>query len=70
MEWTPEGFKFFVDGKITDDELKVPEEGLWKLVAGRDKDKGKEQGHPWRTGSKIAPFDQPVTIAETIFFSF
>jgi len=62
MEWTPNGFKFFVDGKITDSQLNVPEEGLWKLVVGRDKGKGKEQGHPWSTGSKIAPFDQPVAI--------
>ncbi len=63
MEWTPTGFKFFVDGKITDDQLKVPEEGLWKLIV--DKEKGKKLDHPWRTGSKIAPFDQPVTIIKT-----
>ena len=60
MEWTPNGFNFFVDGKMTDDQLKVPEEGLLrKLVVGRDK--GKYQDHPpTRTRSKMAPFDQPV----------
>lgn len=56
-EWSPEGFKFFVDGKLVG-KLQVPEGGLWKLAI----DGGTRGDHPWISGSPIAPFDQPVSL--------
>ena len=60
MDWTPTGFKFYVDGEKIG-QLKVPEGGLWKLVAN---DTSKPKDHPWTAGSKMAPFDKPVSITE------
>lgn len=55
-EWSPEGFKFLVDGKLVG-QLQVPEGGLWKYAIGDETKKD----NPWVSGSPIAPFDQPVS---------
>lgn len=55
MDWTAEGFSFFFDGEFVG-SLKPPAGGLWKMVLDDEK-----SDNPWKRGSKMAPFDQPVS---------
>lgn len=58
-EWSSEGFKFFVDSKLVG-QLQAPEGGLWKNAVGD----ATKQNNPWISGSRMAPFDQPVSACE------
>jgi len=56
--WSPEGVKFYIDGTLVKQVL-APKNGLWKL--GMD-DETNRRNNPWIPGSRMAPFDQPVSL--------
>ena len=60
MNWTADGISFFFDGHFVG-SLKPPPQGLWKMVL----DDEKSGINPWKQGSKMAPFDQPVSLMLT-----
>lgn len=63
MDWTEDGFKFYVDGEMID-ELKAPKSGLWRLGnlhTSMINGASSIRNH-WASGSKMAPFDKPVSI--------
>jgi len=60
-QWSPEGFKFFVDSKLVG-QLQAPEGGLWKYAVGD----ATKQNNPWISGSRMAPFDQPVSACQLV----
>lgn len=53
-EWSPEGFKFFVDGEFVG---KVPERELKMTDESNSK-----QNSPWIPGSRMVAFNEPVSL--------
>ncbi len=54
MDWNSNGITFYVDGQQTG-SVTPSDGGFWKLV-------GFSGNNIWSSGSKMAPFDQPVSI--------
>lgn len=62
MYWTLNGFKFYIDGKaIGKGNVTSPTGGFWKLG-------GFNGTNIWASGSKLAPFDKPVSSIHSHFF--
>lgn len=62
MEWTKDGFKFYVDGEMAG-ELEAPYGGMWKLSNFKPGNNSDTTQNYWASGTKMAPFDQPVYLS-------
>ena len=59
VEWTPTGFRFFIDNDLIG-EMRPPAGGFWELG-------GFEGENIWSNGTRMAPFDHPVLIGVLVF---